>query len=95
MPLFSDEVIDQNQVLLALINEFAEKKNATAAQISLAWEMHQRPFMIPIPGTTKMHRVKENYGSVYVDLTDDEMKTINDQQAKMPTSGMRQSAGRK
>ncbi|MBQ7992777.1 MAG: aldo/keto reductase, partial [Solobacterium sp.] len=95
MPLFSDEVIDQNQVLLALINEFAEKKNATAAQISLAWEMHQRPFMIPIPGTTKMHRVKENYGSVYVDLTDDEMKTINDQLAKMPTSGMRQSAGRK
>jgi len=94
MPLLSDDVIDQNQVLLALINDFAEKKNATAAQISLAWKMHQRPFMIPIPGTTKMHRVKENYCSVYMDLTDDEMKIINEQLAKMPALGMRQPAGR-
>lgn len=91
MPLFSDETIDQNQVLLDLINDFAEKKNATAAQISLAWEMHQRPFLIPIPGTTKKHRVKENYDSVYVDLCEDEMRQINEQLARLDTVGMRGS----
>ncbi len=94
MPLFSDEVIDQNQVLLDLINRIAEEKQATAAQVSLSWEMHQRPFLIPIPGTTKKHRVKENFDSVYVDLSEEEMRMINEQLAKMPTVGMRQAANR-
>lgn len=88
MDLFSDESIDQNQVLLDMITRYAEEKHATPAQISLSWEMHQKPFMIPIPGTTKKHRVKENYESVLVDLTEEEMNAINNQLKKMNTVGM-------
>ncbi len=88
MDLFSDESIDQNQVLLDMITRYAEEKHATPAQISLSWEMHQKPFMIPIPGTTKKYRVKENYESVLVDLTEEEMNAINNQLKKMNTVGM-------
>ena len=88
MDLFKDETIDQNQVLLDMLNAYAKEKNATAAQITLSWEMHRVPFMIPIPGTTKKTRAKENFDSVYVDLTDEEMNTINAQLEKMNTVGM-------
>lgn len=89
MDLFKEETLKQNQVLLDMINEYAAKKNATAAQISLAWEIAQRPFIVPIPGTTKKHRVKENFDSVYVELTDDEMNAINAQLKKIDSVGMR------
>lgn len=88
MDHFKDETIDQNQVLLDMLNAYAKEKNATAAQITLSWEMHRVPFMIPIPGTTKKTRAKENFDSVYVDLTDEEMNTINAQLEKMNTVGM-------
>ena len=88
MPLFSDETMDQNQVLIDMINGIAKEKNATAAQIALAWEIHQKPFIIPIPGTTKKHRVKENFDSVFVELSDDEMAAINGQLKKLNTVGM-------
>ncbi len=89
MDLFSDASIDQNQVLLDMLNTYAAEKNATAAQITLSWEMHRVPFMVPIPGTTKKHRVKENFDSVYVDLSEEEMNTINAQLERMHTVGMR------
>lgn len=88
MALFSDETMDQNQVLIDMIQDLAHRKNATPAQISLAWEIHQRPFLVPIPGTTKKHRVKENFDAVHVSLNEEEMQAINEQLKRMDTIGM-------
>ncbi|HCK89020.1 MAG TPA: aldo/keto reductase [Erysipelotrichaceae bacterium] len=88
MALFNDETMDQNQILIDMISDYAAQKNATPAQIALSWEIHQRPFIVPIPGTTKKHRVKENFDSVFVDLSEEEMNTINAQLKKMNTVGM-------
>ena len=88
MALFSDETIDQNQVLIDMINDYAARKGTTAAQIALSWEIHQKPFLVPIPGTTKKHRVRENFDAVYVDLSEEEMQTINAQLKRMNTVGM-------
>ncbi|MFZ2373704.1 MAG: aldo/keto reductase, partial [Trichococcus flocculiformis] len=64
MGRFSPEVMQKNQALLALLKEIADGKNATSAQIVLAWELAQKPWIVPIPGTTKMHRLEENLGGV-------------------------------
>ena len=68
--------------------DFAERKNATPAQISLAWEITQKPYVIPIPGTTKMERVRENFGGVDVDLTAEEMAQINEALSHMELLNM-------
>ncbi len=74
---FKPEVIDHNQVLLELIAKVAESKNATSAQVVLAWELAQKPFIIPIPGTTKLHRLEENLGGAYIELTKEELDSLN------------------
>ena len=77
MGRFSPEVMQKNQALLALLKESADGKNATSAQIVLAWELAQKPWIVPIPGTTKMHRLEENLGGVDIELSPEELKGIN------------------
>lgn len=77
MTRFQPEVINQNQAVLNLIEEMAKAKEATSAQIVLAWELAPRPYIIPIPGTTKLHRLEENLGSVKVELTAHELEQLN------------------
>ncbi len=77
MGRFKPEVMEHNQALLNLIRAVAEQKRATAAQIVLAWELAQRPFVIPIPGTTSLQRLEENLGATLVELSSDELAAIN------------------
>lgn len=86
--LFNEEGIEHNRGLMELILEYAEKKNATPAQIALSWEIHKKPYMIPIPGTTKMERVKENFDSIYVDLSEEEMQDIEEVLSQLDIVGM-------
>lgn len=77
MGRFNPEVMKRNQALLDLVQEIAERKNATSAQIVLAWEINQKDWIVPIPGTTKIHRLEENLGAMEVELTEQEMAVIN------------------
>ena len=77
MGRFNPEVMKRNQALLDLVQEIAERKNATSAQIVLAWEINQKDWIVPIPGTTKIHRSEENLGAMEVELTEQEMAAIN------------------
>lgn len=83
MGRFKPEVIDHNQQLLALIARVAESKNATSAQVVLAWELAQKPFIIPIPGTTKLTRLEENLGGADIELTKEELASLNNALAKI------------
>ena len=83
MGRFKPEVMDRNKALLDLISEVAEKKNATCAQIVLAWELAQKPFIIPIPGTRKLHRLEENLGGADVELTREELDSLNEALSKL------------
>ena len=75
MGRFNPEVMKRNQALLDLVQEIAERKNATSAQIVLAWEINQKDWIVP--GTTKIHRLEENLGAMEVELTEQEMAAIN------------------
>ena len=88
MKLFQKEGIDANQNLMNLITEFAERKHATPAQIALAWEITKKPYLIPIPGTTKKERVKENFEAVNVELSPEEMQEIEEALSHMDLVGM-------
>lgn len=77
MGRFSPEVMQKNQALLDLLKGIADSKNATSAQIVLAWELAQRPWIVPIPGTTKMHRLEENLGGAAIELSQQELQDIN------------------
>ena len=77
MGRFNPEVMKRNQALLDLVQEIAERKNATSAQIVLAWEINQKDWIVPIPGTTTIHRLEENLGAMEVELTEQEMAAIN------------------
>ena len=88
MKLFGKEGLEKNRGLMELINEYADKKNATPAQIALAWEITKKPFIVPIPGTTKRDRVKENFEAVNVELTAAEMTEIENALSKMDIAGM-------
>ncbi len=83
MGRFKPEVMDHNQALLDLIAKVAESKNATSAQIVLAWELAQKPYIIPIPGTTKLHRLEENLGAFNIELTREELGSINEALSKI------------
>ena len=88
MKLFQKEGIDANQNLMNLITEFAERKQATPAQIALAWEITKEPYLIPIPGTTKKERVKENFETVNVELSPEEMREIEEALSHIDIVGM-------
>lgn len=83
MGRFKPEVIDRNQALLDLISEVAKSKNATSAQVVLAWELAQKPYIIPIPGTTKIHRLEENLGSLDITLSEKELNSLNEALSKI------------
>lgn len=77
MPQFTDEAIEQNRELLALLDQIAEAKEATPAQISMAWMLCKKPWIVPIPGTRKAERMKENAGAAHVKLTKEEVKKLD------------------
>lgn len=77
MPQFTDEAVEQNQALLALLRRMAEEKDATLAQISMAWMICKKPWIVPIPGTRKPERLKENAGAAEVRLTVQEVQTLD------------------
>lgn len=77
MPQFSIELVDKNQPLLDVLHKIADAKNATSAQIVLAWELAQKPYIIAIPGTTKLHRLEENLGAMDITLTPTELSEID------------------
>jgi aryl-alcohol dehydrogenase-like predicted oxidoreductase len=89
VPRFSSEARKANQKLIDLIAKFAEQKNATPAQIALAWVIAQKPWIVPIPGTTKLHRLEENLGAVSVELTPDDLRQIDDAASKIAIQGQR------
>jgi aryl-alcohol dehydrogenase-like predicted oxidoreductase len=77
LPRFTPEARKANQSLVRLLGEIAERKNATPAQIALAWLLAQKPWIVPIPGTTKPERLEENIGAVEVELTTDDLRGID------------------
>uniref|UniRef100_UPI00280B68DA aldo/keto reductase n=1 Tax=uncultured Bilophila sp. TaxID=529385 RepID=UPI00280B68DA len=77
MGRFRPEVMERNQALLELIRDMAESRQAPPAQIVLAWELAQRPFIIPIPGTTNPARLEENLGAARIELSPEELAAIN------------------
>ncbi|MCC6691456.1 MAG: aldo/keto reductase [Bacteroidia bacterium] len=88
-PRFSEENRIANQVVLDLLNDIAQKNNATTAQIALAWNLAQKPWIVPIPGTTKIHRLEENVGATSISLSANDLKEINDAIAKIEVKGNR------
>ena len=86
MPQFQKDSYEKNQEFLAWIQAFAEEKNATVAQISLAWMIDKKPYLVPIPGTRKLERLKENAGASDILLTPEEVKKIDDMLEKIPMS---------
>lgn len=88
-PRFTPEAREANQALVDLLNEVAEEKKATPAQIALAWLLAQEPWIVPIPGTTKLHRLIENIGAAAVELTADDLRQIDSAAAKITVQGAR------
>lgn len=78
VPRFTPEALNANQALVELLQSVATEKNVTAAQIALAWLLGQEPWIIPIPGTTKLHRLEENIGATNVELSNNDLNRIND-----------------
>jgi aryl-alcohol dehydrogenase-like predicted oxidoreductase len=89
IPRFRPENIDANQVLVVLLNRFAEQKNATPGQIALAWLLAKKPWIVPIPGTTKLYRLEENIGAAEIELTADELREIEDAASNVSVQGAR------
>ncbi len=89
LPRFTPEALKANQALIELIGSIAERKKATPAQIALAWLLAQKPWIVPIPGTTKVHRLEENIGAVSVEFTSDELLDIQSAASKITVQGAR------
>ena len=89
VPRFTPENRKANQALVDLIGRFSQQKKVTPAQIALAWLLAQKPWIVPIPGTTKLHRLEENIGAVNVQLSPDELRELGTAAAKIPVQGAR------
>jgi len=89
LPRFTTEALKANQALINLLASIAERKQATPAQIAIAWLLAQKPWIVPIPGTTKLHRLDENIGAVSVELTPDDLRDIDDAASKITVQGAR------
>jgi aryl-alcohol dehydrogenase-like predicted oxidoreductase len=89
VPRFTPEARKTNQAVVDLLRKIAERKKATPAQIALAWLLAQKPWMVPIPGTTKLERLKENIGAVAVELTSDDLCEIDAASSKIKLEGAR------
>jgi aryl-alcohol dehydrogenase-like predicted oxidoreductase len=89
VPRFTPENRKANQALVDLLRKFAQQKKATPAQTALAWLLAQKPWIVPIPGTTKLHRLEENIGATAVELTPDELRQIDNAASNIPVQGAR------
>ncbi len=89
VPRFTPENRKTNQALVDLLRMIAERKKATPAQIALAWLLAQKPWIVPIPGTTKLHRLEENIGAVDIQLTRDDLREIENAASKIAVQGAR------
>ena len=89
VPRFTQEARKANQALVELLSKVAERKKATPAQLALAWLLAQKPWIVPIPGTTKLHRLEENLRAASVDLTPDDLRDINSASSKIKVEGAR------
>jgi aryl-alcohol dehydrogenase-like predicted oxidoreductase len=89
VPRFSPENREANQTVVELIGEFAKTKNVTPAQVALAWILAQKPWMVPIPGTTKLHRLEENLGAANVELTADDLRQLDEATSRLNIQGAR------
>lgn len=88
-PRFASHAMAKNQAFVDLLQRVAAEKHATPAQIALAWLLAQRPYIVPIPGTTKLHRLEENLGAVDVALAQEDLRAINEAAAKLQAEGER------
>ncbi|HEV3115587.1 MAG TPA: aldo/keto reductase [Gemmataceae bacterium] len=91
VPRFTPEARKANRALVDLLGGIAQRKNATPAQIALAWLLAQKPWIVPIPGTTKLHRLEENVAAAAVELTPDDLRDIDDVASKITVQGARYS----
>jgi aryl-alcohol dehydrogenase-like predicted oxidoreductase len=89
VPRFTAEARKVNQALVDLLRQIAQRKNATPAQIALAWLLAQKPWIVPIPGTTKLHRLEENIGAVNVQLTPEDLREIDSAASQITIEGAR------
>ena len=89
LPRFTPEARKVNQPFVELLGKIAQKKNATPAQIAIAWFFEQKPSIVPIPGTTKLHHLQENIGAVDVELSADDLREINHAASKIKVEGAR------
>jgi aryl-alcohol dehydrogenase-like predicted oxidoreductase len=89
LPRFTPEALKANQALIDLLASIGERKKATPAQIALAWLLAQKPWIVPIPGTTKLHRLDENIGATSVELTPDDLRDIESAASQITVQGAR------
>ena len=89
LPRFTPEALKANQALIHLLGSIAERKKATPAQIALAWLLAQKPWIVPIPGTTKLNRLEENIGAVSIQLTPEDLRDIDAAASKITVEGAR------
>jgi aryl-alcohol dehydrogenase-like predicted oxidoreductase len=89
LPRFAPEALKANQALIDLLGNIAQRKKATPAQIALAWLLAQKPWIVPIPGTTKLNRLEENIGAVAIQLTSDDLREIESASSKITVEGAR------
>jgi aryl-alcohol dehydrogenase-like predicted oxidoreductase len=89
VPRFTPEARKANQAVVDLLGKIAERKKATPAQIALAWLLTQKPWIVPIPGTTKLHRLEENIGAAAIELSSDDLREIESAASKIQVQGAR------
>jgi aryl-alcohol dehydrogenase-like predicted oxidoreductase len=89
LPRFTPEALKANQALIDLLAQIAARKKATPAQIALAWLLAQKPWIVPIPGTTKLHRLDENIGALSVELSPGDLREIDSAASKITVQGAR------
>ena len=89
VPRFTPEARKANMVVVELVRSVANRKGATPAQIALAWLLARKPWIVPIPGTTKLRRLEENLGAVNVELTEADLKEIDDNSSSLKLEGAR------
>jgi aryl-alcohol dehydrogenase-like predicted oxidoreductase len=92
VPRFTADARKTNQALIDLIRSIGERKNATPAQLALAWLLAQKPWIVPIPGTTNLDRLEENIGAVSVELTSEDLREINNAASRIEVQGARYPA---
>ncbi len=93
VPRFTPEARKANRALVDLLGSIAERKHATPAQIALAWLLAQQPWIVPIPGTTKLHRLQENAGAAAIELTADDLRDVDSAVSRITVQGHRYSEG--